>query len=307
MRRRYFAATISMLAMAVPIAAHATAIYPYAFASDQITNLRVENSDTGQLVSIPLNSGSQEAISDSAQYDGYGISGYQSSGAINSALSISQAFSGPSSSTPPASFTAVGPGNMIGARADAAIGALVAPGPGVVGGSSVSNVAEAYGDALGSSSAANVAYINFTFSGTGYPLDIIFQETTELVATTAGASSGFIGESASASALNALVLSGSNGSSFSAFPFGSNGQVAVSSSNGTGSSPYSSSGIYSIVTPTLDNGVTYTLSLQSSVTETIQAGSAVPEPPSGLLVGFGVLGLWALVRRANKSRHRAEI
>ena len=307
MRKSHLVAAITLSSVVVPVAANAAAIYPYAFASDQITNLLVEDAGTGHLVSIPLNSGSQEAISDSAQYDGYGISGYQNSGQINSALSISQAFSGPSSSTPPASFIAVGPGNMTGARADAKIGALVVPAPGVVGGSSVSNVAEAYGDALGSSSAANVAYINFTFSGAGYPLDIIFQETTELVATTAGASSGFIGESASASALNALVLSGSNGSSFSAFPFGSNGQVAVSSSNGTGSSPYSSSGIYSIVTPTLDNGVTYTLSLQSSVTETIQAGSAVPEPPSGLLVGFGVLGLRALVRRANKSRHRVEI
>ena len=307
MRMHHFPAMIGMLAVAVPIAAHATAIYPYAFASDQITNLRVENSDTGHLVSIPLNSGSQEAISDSAQYDGYGISGYQSSGLINSALSISQAFSGPSSSTPPATFSAIGPGNMTGARADAAIGALVVPAPGVVGGSSVSNVAEAYGNALGSSSAANVAYINFTFSGAGYPLDIVFQEATDLVATTAGASSGFVGESASASALNALLLSGSNGSSFSAFPFGSNGQVAVSSSNGTGSSPYSSSGSYSIITPTLDNGVIYTLSLQSTVTETIQAGSAVPEPSSDLLVGFGVLGLWAVGRRANKSGYRAQI
>lgn len=305
MRTVNLATAVSALAIVVPIAAHATAIYPYAFASDQITNLRVENYDTGQLVSIPLNSGSQEAISDSAQYDGYGISGYQGNGAVNSSLSISQAFSGPSSSTPPADFTAVGPGNMIGARADAAIGALVVPSPGVVGGSSVSNVAEAYGNALGSSSAGNVAYINFTFSGAGYPLDIVFQETTNLVATTAGASSGFVGESASASALNALLLSGSDSSSFSAFPFGNNGQVAVSSSNGTGSSPYSSSGSYSIITPVLDDGVTYTLSLQSAVTETIQAGSAVPEPSSAFLVGFCVLGLWVALRRPDNSKHRA--
>ena len=299
--KRRFATAIGALTIAVPAAAQAAAIYPYAFASDQITNLRVENADTGQLVSIPLNSGSQEDISDSAQYDGYGISGYQSSGVVNSAVSIPQAYSGPSSSTPPASFTPLGPGNMAGARADAAIGALVTPAPGVVGGSSVSNVVEAYGNALGSSAAADVAYINFTFTGSGYPLDIVFQETTNLAATTAGASSGLVGESASASALNALILSGSNGSSFSAYPFGSNGQVAVSSSNGTGSSPYSNSGSYSIVTPTLVDGVTYTLSLQSSVSDAIQPGSTVPEPSSAFLFGFSVLGFWGVLRRSNIS------
>lgn len=301
MMKHHFTIVISALALAAPLTAHAAAIYPYAFASDQITNLRVENADTGQLVSNSLNSGSKESVSDSAQYDGYGISGNQSGGAINSALSIPQAFSGPSSSTPPASFAAVGPGNMIGARADAAIGALVIPAPGVVGGSSVSNVVEAYGNALGSSAAADVAYINFTFTGSGYPLDIVFQETTNLAATTAGPSSGLVGESASASALNALILSGSNGSSFSAYPFGSNGQVAVSSSNGTGSSPYSNSGSYSIVTPTLVDGVTYTLSLQSSVSEAIQPGSTVPEPSSAFLFGFSVLGFWGVLRRSNIS------
>ncbi len=283
-----------------PSRAFAAAIYPYAFASDQITNLLVEDAITGQLVSIPLNAGSQEAVSDNAQFDGYPVSGYQGVGQINSAVNISQAFSGLPTSSPAASFTPVGPGNFTGARADAQIGALVPPSIGVTGGSSVSNVAEAYGNALGSSSAANAAYIHFTFTGQGYPLDIVFNDIISLVASTSGPSSGFVGESASASALNALLLSGSDGSSFSAYPLGNQGQVAVSSSSGTGSAPFYSNQSYSIVTPTLDNGITYTLSLQSNVQESIQGGNAVPEPPTIVLYSAGLFCLSLLKRRRSK-------
>jgi len=171
-------------------AAHAT---PYAFASNQISNLTL--TFVGGASISPTTA--TTSISDSAQFGASGISGFQNAGTVGNALSISQAFSG-TGSAPPATYTPQGPGTFTGARADANIGGGAAG----TGGIAVNNVAEGSGNALGNSVGTNNAAINFKVTGTGQQLALAFTDLVHLIASTAA----LPGESANAAIQNEFSI-----------------------------------------------------------------------------------------------------
>jgi hypothetical protein len=115
---------------ALPTLAHAT---PYAFASNQISDLTVTYSDGTALTNV---TSATTNISDGALYNGYSSSGNLAGGLVGNAISIPQAYSGPDSTAPTATFTSER-GSFTGTRSDAAISA----GSAKTGGVNVSNVA----------------------------------------------------------------------------------------------------------------------------------------------------------------------
>jgi len=97
------------------------------------------------------------SISNSVQFDGYPISGFQARSKTAEGIAIQQAYSGPSA-RPAATYSPQTPGIYISSRADATISAGWNTNAGV----NVQNLAEGYGNALGNSNATNNAAISFT-------------------------------------------------------------------------------------------------------------------------------------------------
>ncbi|WP_135468008.1 EDSAP-1 family PEP-CTERM protein [Crenalkalicoccus roseus] len=289
LRRTLFAGAAALAVAAAPIAAEAA---PYAYASNQITNLTVTYAD-GSSILAPGGTNLAQAntsISGSAFFTGFAPGGSFNSGVVGAALEMPQAFSGPGPAPGENTFNPAGaPGTFIGTRADANIGAGTAQ-----TGVAVNNVVEGYGvvsGTSGTSTANNTATITWSVVGTGQGLLVQFNDLIQLIASTAVA----FGESATATIANTLQLRNAAGVLiFEAAPAEINRQVG----SGAGVPPTASineTHSISILTPALVSGQSYTVSLTSQATQSITVG--VPEPATLALLGAGLLGLAAVRRR----------
>lgn len=281
-RRYLMGGAIGLAVGTMPMAAHAAAIYPYAYASNMITGLLL----SGGMPSKPAATNT-ETLSDGAEYGSMPLTGGQGSAAINAAATLPQAYSGPGPA-PASTFSPVGIGNFTGVRADTAIGANTGSG------SSVSNVAEGYGNLLGNSNGQDSAAITFNYTGTGSKLTISFTDAVALNAVTTAIGGG----SAQASVQDTFQINGDGNSAFYS-PFNTpDGMQGVGSADGVGSNPTAFTNSYIFTTPfKLAAGSEYSITLNSLSRVVITPSIPVPEPGSLVVFGTGLIGLGAVLRR----------
>ena len=274
------------------VAGHAQAL-PYADASNQITNLTINNvTIPGGVQSRITPSTFSETISATAAFGG-SASSTDTQGATSTTnplnLAIPQAFSGtvaPGSAV----FTPLGAGSFTGTRANANIGAANT----TTGAVSVNNVAEGSGNAtsFGASNANNKATLGFTIAGTGQGVLLQFTDTYQLKTTTTQA-----GETANASLQNTFSVTDlTTGLTVASFAPAELNQTIGAANVGGSAVVAPTTTNYSFTTPVLTQGHSFSIQFTSGASENIFPPAAVPEPLSMSLLGIGLIGLGAVRR-----------
>jgi hypothetical protein len=265
-----------------PMAAQAA---PYAFAANNITGLTLTGNFT------PLGTATTSATA-TAFYGGVGAPGATADGVVGNALSIPQVSIGGNAGTiADNTFTPNGPAGFSGSRADANIGA----GSVASGGVTVQNVAETGGNQNGQATGQNTSTINFTVTGAGSAITLSLTDTIRLIAST----DALVGESANATVTNTFeVRNAANQVVFTENPDAINRQISSAGGIPGLADVNPGSQFVQLITPVLQSGQNYTISLRSiaSVTTTVGTPVPVPEPMSLALFGMGLAGL-GLVRR----------